>query len=289
MAVQHLRLDDGRTLAYSESGDAQGAPVVYCHGLPGSRLEYWGGGDVWSRVGVRLIGVDRPGIGRSDPQPGRSVVDWAGDVEQLARALGLARFVVVGHSAGAAYALACAARTTTDALIAASVVGPIPRVDRSDGLRQLGTARFWHIAERSPARMRLAYRALAVGMRVAPAGTARLLFRDAAEPDRSLFTNRDVLERFRVSVRDGMRRGPAGLVEDMRTLMQPWGFELAEIRRPVRLWHGEADGHVPSLVSTGYSDEITEASAHVLPDEGHFSLIERSAEAIFADAIAPLA
>jgi pimeloyl-ACP methyl ester carboxylesterase len=62
-------------------------------------------------LGIQYLVVDRPGFGGSDPHPGRTVTDFADDVEQLADALG--RFAVVGVSVGAPYALACA-RATPD-------------------------------------------------------------------------------------------------------------------------------------------------------------------------------
>jgi len=55
-----------------------------------------------------LITVDRPGYGRSDPAPGRQILDWPADVEELAAALGVEEFDVAGHSSGGPYALACA-------------------------------------------------------------------------------------------------------------------------------------------------------------------------------------
>jgi pimeloyl-ACP methyl ester carboxylesterase len=60
-------------------------------------------------VGVRAITLDRPGIGGSDPKAEHRVADWPADVIALADALGIDRFGVIGNSAGAPYALACAA------------------------------------------------------------------------------------------------------------------------------------------------------------------------------------
>ena len=48
------------------------------------------------RSGIRVIAVDRPGLGWSDWQPRRRVVDGPVDVTALADALGLQRFAVLG-------------------------------------------------------------------------------------------------------------------------------------------------------------------------------------------------
>jgi pimeloyl-ACP methyl ester carboxylesterase len=60
---------------------------------------------------VRLVTVDRPGIGGSDVLPRRTFSDWPRDVVELADALGVDEFGVVGWSAGGPYAAACAALT----------------------------------------------------------------------------------------------------------------------------------------------------------------------------------
>ncbi len=59
-------LSDGRQLAYIECSDPVGEPVFHFHGHPGSRREALIASDAAARAGVRLINVDRPGIGRSE-------------------------------------------------------------------------------------------------------------------------------------------------------------------------------------------------------------------------------
>src|SRR3954453_23253844 len=104
-----IRLRDGRTLSYAESGDPDGWPILGCHGSPSSRLErHVEDPAAYRRWGVRFIVPDRPGFGRSDREAGGRVVDWAQDVAELLGHLGIERFAVLSLSGGAAYALACA-------------------------------------------------------------------------------------------------------------------------------------------------------------------------------------
>ena len=104
-------LPDGRRLGFSEAGDSAGAPLLYFHGNPGSRLDFTSDryDEAFGAAGVRFIAADRPGFGLSDPKPGRGHADWPADVSRLADALGLDRFAVLGYSRGGRYALACAA------------------------------------------------------------------------------------------------------------------------------------------------------------------------------------
>src|SRR5215210_2245818 len=100
-------LADGRRLGYAEYGDSLGQPVMFFHGLGTSRLVCPPDEAAARKLGVRLIAVDRPGIGISDPLSGRSLLDWPRDVAQLADQLGIERFSVVGWSGGGPYAAAC--------------------------------------------------------------------------------------------------------------------------------------------------------------------------------------
>lgn len=103
----HIQLSDQRRLAYAEYGEPAGVPIFLFHGLPGSRLA-WGylpGNSFPS--GLRVIAPDRPGYGRSDPNPGRTLLDWANDIAELADALAIAKFEIAGVSGGGPGALAC--------------------------------------------------------------------------------------------------------------------------------------------------------------------------------------
>jgi len=107
---QQLRLATRRLLAYDEHGAVDGVPVFYFHGSPSTRLEWhlFGSDALARKLKVRVIVPDRPGLGRSDFQPGRRISDWPADVIALADRLALARFAVLGYSGGGPYAAACA-------------------------------------------------------------------------------------------------------------------------------------------------------------------------------------
>ena len=85
--------------------------MFFFHGNPGSRLD-WDDPGLTGRSstgwGIRLIGIDRPGYGQSEHQPGRCHQDWPGDVSAVADELGLDQFGILAYSAGGPYAVACA-------------------------------------------------------------------------------------------------------------------------------------------------------------------------------------
>jgi len=109
MIDQTLTLPDGRTVGFSDYGKAGDAPVIWCHGGPGSRLEAAAAGVAAQALGLRVIGIDRPGYGLSSLNTGRSIADWAPDCLAVADALGLETFMTTGMSTGGAYALSVAA------------------------------------------------------------------------------------------------------------------------------------------------------------------------------------
>jgi alpha-beta hydrolase superfamily lysophospholipase len=95
-----IQLRDGRKLSYLEVGPADGTPLIHCHGDPSSRLEVLFLAEEAIVQGVRVIGFDRPGLGRSDPKPGFGLLDWPDDVMEAADRLGIGRFAVSGFSGG---------------------------------------------------------------------------------------------------------------------------------------------------------------------------------------------
>ena len=79
-----------------------------------------------ARRGIRWVSYDRRGYGGSTPHPGRDVASAAADVAGIADALGIEQFAVMGHSGGAAYALACAALLPERVLAAVCASGLAP-------------------------------------------------------------------------------------------------------------------------------------------------------------------
>ncbi len=158
--IRRILLADGRALAlaYAQCGDAQGRPVFFFHGLPSSRLMHPDAA-VCRSLGIRLVTVDRPGFGHSDPKPGRSLLDWADDVKALADQLGIDQFAVVGPSGGGPFVAACAYRLPTRIKRAAIVGGSGP-IDEPGALKGAAFDRrvgYW-LARHSPMLLRVALR-----------------------------------------------------------------------------------------------------------------------------------
>jgi len=188
-AYREVRLGDARTLAYAEYGSSSGQAIIYCHGVPSSRVE----ADLIvdsakaAALNLRIIVPDRPGMGHSDYQVGRRIVDWPDDVLALADALGVDTFAVLGSSGGAPYAAACGARVRNRVRVV-GLLGAVAPPDTSGGLRAMSRPMrmTFLLARWTPALLRALFRLNLRAMRRGGARAGERMAAWAPEPDRTL-------------------------------------------------------------------------------------------------------
>ncbi len=269
---QQIKLGDGRNLAYSEYGAPDGRPVFYFHGHPGSRRDWpaFDQKDAAGALNARVIAIDRPGYGLSDFKPDRSILDWPDDVAELADALGLDRFAVLGISGGGPYAAACAfkiaARLTAAAIVCG--MGPAEAPGGEDG-----TA--WKFAAGRGAFMRtLTLKLMALGLSKKPEMFVSKMGDTLHGPDKDLLlANPGLAESItHLSFAEAFRGGIAGVHHEAGLFAGPWGFRLQDITQDIHLWHGEEDENVPVSVGHHVADAIPNCHATFVQGEGHLSL-----------------
>lgn len=272
-----IETPDGRTLAWLERGRQDGTPVVFHHGTPGSRLNRHPDPEFYERHGARVIFFDRPGYGRSDPRPGRTVADVVSDVEGLADHLGLEQFAVAGGSGGGPHALACGAllgeRVTKIAVVVG--VGPSddPTLDFLAGMSPSNVEEF-EAARRGREPLDALLRRYVSPMGDDPLSLFDGIVHELPAPDRATIRRPDVREVLRDSTRESVRQGTEGWVEDDLAFASPWGFRLADVRRPVRLWQGELDVLVPRTHCEYLAAHLPDADFELLPNAGHMLVDE---------------
>ena len=277
-----LLLPDGRSLAFAESGDPHGVPVVAVHGTPGSRLQFAGAGEEAAAAGVRLIVPDRPGYGLSSYHRGRRLADWAGDVGQLADHLGLRRFAVLGVSGGGPHALACAAllgdRITRVGLV--SPAGPSSAPELREGLEgvRLTVLRLRHLV--APLLWPV-LRLLLGAYRLAPRVMLALARRLVPERDAVILAWPRVHDRLvaQAAVRPSPTEARAA-VQDLVLFSSPWRLPLDRVTQPVDVWHGDADATVPVEHGRHLAGVLPHAALHEYPGEGHLLAEERFGEVL---------
>ncbi|MGB2874656.1 MAG: alpha/beta hydrolase [Gaiellaceae bacterium] len=264
---------DGRALAYVERGAAGGAPVITCHGTPGSRLGRHPDGRLYDRHGVRMVAYDRPGYGLSDPKVGRSVADAAADVETIADALGFDRFAVVGGSGGGPHALACGALLGDRLLRVGVLVTPAPSdtsdFDFFDGLADVNVKEFGAALEgREAIETYLQPFVDEVGRD--PDAMIDEVAAELPEVDRAIISGEDFRRILRESWVESARQGVRGWADDDLAFAKPWGFELEDVQADVRLWQGELDVLAPRSHGEYVASRLPNARFELLEGGGHF-------------------
>lgn len=108
----HASLDNPLTVSLSDLGQADGFPLVVFLGL-GCVRHVMGLYDEMAQIlGLRLIAIDRWGLGRTEPRAKttKGIQQWAAVVEEVLDRLKISQCSVMAHSAGAPYALSFANR-----------------------------------------------------------------------------------------------------------------------------------------------------------------------------------
>ncbi len=262
--TSHLRLPDGRTLAWYGFGTPDGPPVLV---LPGSGCSGTAGALVHSAAvaqGVRVIAIDRPGLGDSDRAvAGSPLRAYADDVAALADALDLPRFAVFDHSLGGAYALAVGHRLADRIPLLAIAAGSGPYAEPWFRVTMPAASRRYHaLAVRWPAIFAALYS-------LSTPRSARGIDRLVRLASRGGSVESDYARRHPEEVRaslEAMARGRAhgnrGPTEDIGRVDRPWGFAPEDVRAPVSWWHGDADGNVAAESGRAIVDRLPRATWH---------------------------
>lgn len=224
---------------------------------------------------MRLIGVDRPGYGLSDPKPGRGHADWPADVSALADSLGLDRFAVLGYSRGGRYALACAAlipeRLTAVGMLSTGTTPDMPGYARAfPRLARMDFA----FARRAPALWtRVTNSAVRRGNKnpAAVLTPFKLVLRTPA--DRTLMASYP--HELARTIIEAARQGPTQWRFEETNQPDPLDFDVDEVKLPVKIWHGTADTLVPIVQARHLADRLASAELVELPGVGHLHTPER--------------
>jgi pimeloyl-ACP methyl ester carboxylesterase len=269
---------DGRSLAVTEFGPADGAAIVAHHGTPGCKRFFRTELEAAEARGLRMIAYDRPGYGGSTPLRGRAVADAAADVATILDALGAERFATYGGSGGGPHALACGALLADRCAGVATLagVGPTDAPDL-DWLEGMGEGNHAEIAAAREGRDQLVAYCVADAEGISSASPDEVV--EAMRPhlsavDAAALTG-ELAEHFLASVGEALAPGVEGWVDDDYAFLAPWGFDVADLGVPVRIWQGEEDLMVPPAHGHWLLAHVAGADGAVLANEGHLTLIRR--------------
>ncbi|MFC1909196.1 alpha/beta fold hydrolase [Chloroflexota bacterium] len=266
---QTIKLKDGRMLGYAEYGVPEGKPIFYFHGFPGSRSDWmlFDPDDSATQLNSRIIAVDRPGMGLSDFKCGRDILDWPDDIIELADALQIDRFAVLGISGGGPYVCVCAFKISKRLTAAAIVcgMGPSEATGAKKGIS-------WFYPGKPSVIRRLILMLTSMGVRKNPDQFLSRSKEMLPEPDRLLLDKPELAKAYIDTIGESLRSGIGGVNHEAILYTRRWPFRLQDIPVEVHLWHGELDINVPISVGHYVADAIPNCHATFLKDEAHISL-----------------
>ena len=250
----------------SETEFRNSLPILYIHGLLGSRLEPF----IPGRMAARIIAVDRPGYGWSDPLPAPSLKAFGRRIADAADRLGLTELVLFGTSAGGPYAVAAALAlgARVRRLVLAGAVGP-PELVRAAPLpmrllRQLDERAWLHRTMVPPLHTLFAH-----------ATTCKLLVRGMLQAERKSFADKGELaracRRMSRSILSGVGKGRAGVETDIRILTHDWDIDPRDLTCPANLFHSVEDRIVPVAHAHRYETLIKGSEGRYQQGLGHIT------------------
>ena len=277
----NIAVADDRQIGFAEFGDPQGKPVFWLHGTPGARRQIPTEARIYAEENhIRLIGVDRPGIGSSTAHQYDNVAGFPEDLRTIADTLGIQKMTVIGLSGGGPYALACAA-VMPDRVLAVAVLGGVAPIVGSDaiggGVAALSTVAA-PILEVIGVPLGIFATALIRLVRPIASPAASLYGRISPAADRALLARPEFKAMFLDDLLNGSRKQLAAPIADVIAFSRDWGFRLDEVKVPVRWWHGDADHIVPFAHGQHVVSRLPDAELYHLPGESHLAGLGRAEE-----------
>jgi pimeloyl-ACP methyl ester carboxylesterase len=263
---------DDRRLSFAEYGSTRGSAIVWMHGTPGARRQIPLEARAYAeQQGLRIVGIDRPGIGSSTPHLYADILDWTRDLEILLDTLGIDTLRLIGLSGGGPYALA-AGVAMPDRVHGVGVLGGVAPTTGEDavdgGLIQLAV-RLAPLL--SIARVPLGVALTGAIRLVRPlAGPALDLYAAVQPPgDRNLLARPEFKAMFLDDLLNGSRFQTSAPLTDLVLFTRDWGFTAADVTVPVRWWHGDDDHIVPLAHGQHLVERLPDATLKVIAGESH--------------------
>jgi len=265
------RLPDGRAIGFAEYGDPDGLPVLALHGTPGARFMFGLTDEAARARGMRIIAPERPGYGLSDRHHFDTLAETAHDVEAVADALELGRFALIGVSGGGPHAIA-AAVLLKERILQMALIAPVgPIAECGDHIRM---SHFHHFIFTYLAPSPHAASTFFFGLRTlvdwTPGAAYHLLMQRVTDTDRALLHRPEVKANLEETIREGLRTGVDGALQDLRLYCGPWDLPLSEIAVPTAMWQGSSDTIVPPDAAFHLAGMLPDCRLEVIEGAGHY-------------------
>ena len=278
-----ITVSSGRRFGFAEFGPAYGRPLFWLHGTPGARRQIPQGARIAAEeLGVRIVGVDRPGVGDSSAFLYGSMLDFTDDLFEIADRLGFGRFGMIGLSGGGPYVLACC-YAAPDRVMVGGILGgvaPTKGPDAPGGGLVGRMAPLGPLAATFRVPLSLFLTGVVWALRPVASPAFDLYARVSPEGDRLVFARPEMKAMFMDDLLRGSRTGLAAPIYDFALFCRDWGFSVRDIEVPVRWWHGDADNLVPLAHGKHVVSLIPDAELYVRPGESHLGSLGAAEEVL---------
>lgn len=263
---------DGRRLSYAEFGEAGGEAFIWMHGTPGARRQIpFDARTFADQNGLRIIGIDRPGIGSSTPHLYPNILDWTHDLEILVDTLGIDTFRVIGLSGGGPYTLA-AGVAMPDRVKALGVLGGVAPLVGPDAISSgIITIAPYAAPVLKVVRVPMGYAMSRAIRLIRPLAGAAIGGYAAIQPhgDKTLLRELDFKNMFLDDLLNGSRFQISAPMTDVVLFARDWGFTAAEVEVPVYWWHGDSDHIIPLAHGEHLAARLPQAVFTTVPGQAH--------------------
>ncbi|QCK16607.1 alpha/beta hydrolase [Mangrovivirga cuniculi] len=269
-----FNLPSGRKISYTIYGALEGRPVFAFHGTPGSRIWFTEDDEESKLQNIKLITVDRPGYGLSTPVKGRSIIDFADDINALADHLNINKYAVLGISGGSVYSLACAYRSPDRVIKATSISSIVPFINGRPPKEMCSENRnAFFLAKYLPF---LAKWILNGSRKMIAKDPDKYIHHVQNQVDHLCSSDREFIQKEEAgniilnTMKEAFRQSVHEAATEPSLLSKPWGFEPKDIQIPVEIWHGIDDTLTPIDPVKNYYEGKKNFICHFIEDKGHF-------------------
>lgn len=285
--TQTFTLPDKRVLGYATFGSTSSTAhtIFKCHGWPASRNEGCFIEEHAQRHNVRLICIDRPGLGLSSPNPKGTILSHVEDMKLLSENLKLKSYGVLGVSGGGPYALACAYALPANKLKIVSIVCGLGPADIGyRGMFFMNYMGWTYAPHYTPLTLKWFFsRDPGCRMDLGDKGRLQLMIK-TFEKERPKMNPKDAkclgdIDFMKAHIKrsnDVLAQGwEDGALRDMKLLASNPGFRVEDIRKDlkVKLLYGRLDGNVPLNHGIEVAKRLgNNADLTILDDETHASV-----------------
>jgi pimeloyl-ACP methyl ester carboxylesterase len=283
--MPQFKLSSGRELEVLDNGVDSTRAIVFHHGTPASASLWIQWFTFAADLGIRAISYSRAGYGTSDRDYGRSIVSVNKDISEVLASKGIERFVAIGWSGGGPHALANTLLETNVGAITLAGVGAygVDDLDFLEGMAQENYDEFGASLQGEDVIQKWFVDNATVFKSAGGAEIREAFGGLISEADKKSMEGSfaDVIAS---AIQSGLAVSFDGWVDDDVAFTKPWGFDLATITKPVKIWQGDQDFMVPHAHSHWLKKHISTAELTFIPGQGHVTLLVDYTDKVFAQA-----